>query len=646
MSDIFISYASEDRARAEMLAAALEARGWSVWWDRTIPPGKTFDEVIEEALDASSCVIVVWSQTAVASQWVRAEAGEGLKRGILIPVLIEDVQLPLAFRQIHAAGLIDWRGEPAHPGFGQLVGAVSDLLGEPPPVEPEPTAKGGRQEAAPRAAGEKAKGKAEQEEQRNAVEEAGQEAEREDEPTPDKEKMSKAEPDETRKAEEKDPKEIEAESAKRRRLWIAAAAVVLAVAGFWGVYQYYQYDVRVAEIRTLEEMRRVAMEEERRQAAEEERRKAEEEEIRRAEETAQREAAEDARRRAEEEAMRQAEEEARREQDAEAQRERVHEAQTLLAELGYAPGPADGKEGPATERAIARFKRKAELPSGSVVDEALLVALRDAARARNEETPGRRTEGETFRDCPECPEMVVVPAGRFMMGSPGTERGRDDIEGPQHRVTISRPFAVGKYEVTFAEWDACVSGGGCKEYRPPERFAPRYIPSRDRMPVWEVSWYDAQAYVEWISDRTSNPYRLLTEAEWEFVARAGTSTRYWWGEEAGFRNANCKKCWERELDDWGPTPVGWFRPNPFGLYDTAGNVMEWVQDCYNRSYLRAPTDGTAWTAGECELRVVRGGSWGFSPVNVRSAHRYVERAHAAEAGRSGHVGFRVARTLP
>jgi hypothetical protein len=206
MSDIFISYTSADRPRAQVLAEALEEHGWSVWWDRTIPPGKTFDEVIEEALDASSCVIVVWSQTAVASQWVRAEAGEGLKRGILIPVLIEDVQLPLAFRQIHAAGLIDWQGESAHPGFGQLVGAVSGLLGEPTPVEPEPTAKGGRQEAAPRAAGEKAKGKAEHEEQRNAEEEPGQEAEQEENLTPEKEKKPKAKLDETRKDEKQAPR--------------------------------------------------------------------------------------------------------------------------------------------------------------------------------------------------------------------------------------------------------------------------------------------------------------------------------------------------------------------------------------------------------------------------------------------------------
>jgi hypothetical protein len=457
MSDIFISYASEDRDRAEVLAAALEARGWSVWWDRTIPPGKTFDEVIEEALDASSCVIVLWSQAAVASRWVRAEAGEGLKRGILIPVLIEDVELPLAFRQIHAAGLIDWQGEPAHPGFGQLVGAVSGLLGER-------AAKGGREEAAPRAEEEKAKGKVEQEEQRKSEEEPGQEAER----------------DETRKDEEKEPTEIETETAKRRRLWIAAAAVVLALAGIGGVYQYNQYVERMAEIRRLEEMQRVAMEEERRLAAEEARQAAEEAAIREAE---------DARSRKEEEARRQAEEEARREQAAEAHQERVREAQSLLAELGYAPGRADGKVGPATERAIARFKRKTGLPGHAVVDAPLLVALRDAVRAGAGETPGRLAEGQDFQDCPECPEMVVVPAGRFVMGSPDTERERDNDEGPRHRVTISRPFAVGKYEITFAEWDACVAGGGCGGYRPPDRGW-----GHGRQPVINVNRDDALAY--------------------------------------------------------------------------------------------------------------------------------------------------------
>jgi formylglycine-generating enzyme required for sulfatase activity len=410
--------------------------------------------------------------------------------------------------------------------------------------------------------------------------------------------------------------------------------VVLAVAGIWGVYQYYQYDVRMAEIRTLEEMRRIALEEERRMAAEEARRKAEEEEKRKAEEEVRREA-EDARLRAEEEARRQAEEEARR-VAAEAQQERVREAQSLLTELGYAPGSADGKEGPATERAIMRFKRKTGLSGGPVVDEALLVALRDAARARTGETPGRHAEGKPFRDCPKCPEMVIVPAGRFMMGSPGTEKDWNDDEGPQHRVTISRPVVVGKYEVTFEQWDACVAGGGCRGYRPPDRAW-----GHGQQPVINVSWDDAITYVVWLRKRTGKRYRLLSEAEWEYAARAGSSTRYWWGDDIGRNNANCDGCGSR-WDTKQTAPVGSFRPNDFGLYDTAGNVWEWVQDCWNESYKGAPTDGSAWTEGNCGFRVLRGGTWVSSPRALRSATRY----RLVSGGRYVIYGFRVARTLP
>jgi formylglycine-generating enzyme required for sulfatase activity len=565
MSDIFISYASEDRDRARMLAEALEDQGWSVWWDRTVPPGKTFDEVIEAALDAGSCVIVLWSEAAVASQRVRAEAGEGLKRGILIPVLIEDVEPPLAFRQIDAAGLIDWQGESAHPGFGQLVGVVSGILGQP---------------------------------------------------IPDKEKR-KAEPDETRKDAEKEPETIGSETAKRRRLWIAAAAVVLAVGGAWGVYQY---NVRIAEIRTQEEMHRVALEEERRKAAEEARGQAEEKE----------------KRKADEEARRQAEEEARREKVAVEQQERVQEAQRLLAELGYTPGPADGKEGAATERAIMRFKRNTGLSGGPVIDELLLIVLRDAAEARTGETPGRRAAGKPFRDCPECPEMVVVPTGRFVMGSPGTEHDRDNDEGPRHQVTISRSIAVGKYEITFEQWDACVAGGGCGGYRPPDRGW-----DRGRQPVINVSWEDAKAYVAWLREKTGKPYRLLSEAEWEYAARAGSTTRYWWGDDIGWDNANCRGCGS-PWDGKRTAPAGRFRPNGFRLYDMAGNVWEWVEDCWNGSYEGAPTDGSAWMEGNCDLRVLRGGSWGNIPGGLRSAIRgwnYSDR-------RDNDIGFRVVGTMP
>ena len=216
--------------------------------------------------------------------------------------------------------------------------------------------------------------------------------------------------------------------------------------------------------------------------------------------------------------------------------------------------------------------------------------------------------GKSFRDCPDCPEMVVVPAGSFSMGSPSDEKERYDDEGPQHKVTISKPFAVGKYVVTFDEWDACVSGGGCKGNHSPgdEGWG------KGRRPVINVNWDDAQEYVKWLSQKTRTKYRLLSEAEWEYAARAGTRTRYFWGDSLGRNNANCDGC-GGEWDNKKTAEVGQFQPNAFGLYDMAGNVWQRTDDCWNGNYNSAPEDGSAMKTGDCSQRVFRGGSWAYSP---------------------------------
>jgi formylglycine-generating enzyme required for sulfatase activity len=230
----------------------------------------------------------------------------------------------------------------------------------------------------------------------------------------------------------------------------------------------------------------------------------------------------------------------------------------------------------------------------------------------------------SFRECAkDCPEMIVIPAGKFMMGSPATERGRYDDEGPQHEVTIARPLAVSKFEVTFADWDACTAVGEC-------HLANDYGFGRGTRPVINVSWDDAQKYVTWLSKMTGQPYRLLTEAEWEYAARAGTRTAYYWGNEIS-------EGWDIRKT----SPVGSFKPNAFGLYDMAGNVWQWVQDCYHIDYNGAPTDGSAWTSGNCDRLVVRGGAWNRSPRPVRLAARV---GHGSPS-RIGNIGFRVARTL-
>ncbi|WP_419949448.1 SUMF1/EgtB/PvdO family nonheme iron enzyme [Candidatus Palauibacter sp.] len=257
----------------------------------------------------------------------------------------------------------------------------------------------------------------------------------------------------------------------------------------------------------------------------------------------------------------------------------------------------------------------------------------------HEPGPSATLPAQTFRDCERCPLMVTVPAGTFIMGSPASEEGRREVEGPRRSVTIEAPFAVGVYEVTFDEWEACRRDGGCPGDRPDDEDW-----GRGRRPVINVSWNEAQAYVRWLSRQTGQRYRLLSEAEWEYVARAGTETARYWGESASgqCRYANGSDSSAPCPDGYEYTaPVGSFTPNAFGLYDVLGNVSEWTEDCGNDSYAGAPTNGSAWQSGDCSRRVVRGGSWGIVAGGLRSALRYGFTSDY----RDRHQGFRVARTL-
>jgi formylglycine-generating enzyme required for sulfatase activity len=217
--------------------------------------------------------------------------------------------------------------------------------------------------------------------------------------------------------------------------------------------------------------------------------------------------------------------------------------------------------------------------------------------------------GEIFRDCPDCSEMVVVPAGEFKMGSEETI-----YEKPAHRVVIANSFAIGRREITFDEWDLCVSAGGCK-YRPDDRGW-----GRGSRPIIDVSWDDAHEFVTWLSRKTGKNYRLPSEAEWEYAARAGTESSYWWGRTAVKGNANCDDCADAPLRK--TLPVQSFRPNGFGLFDVSGNVAEWVEDCWNDNYRGAPANGAAWTTGQCQQRSLRGGSFAAKSIFVRPAARF------------------------
>ena len=338
-----------------------------------------------------------------------------------------------------------------------------------------------------------------------------------------------------------------------------------------------------------------------------------------------------------------------------------------LAALDYAPDPADGLFGDATRAAVRQWQRaKGEPVTGYLTREQAdaLVAQgrevvadqreREEARRRAEAARKQRQPGETFRDCAACPQMVIVPAGSYRIGSPLHEVGRYDDEGPVHQVTIGQPFAVGVYEVTVGDYGRFVGATGyagrnsCSTYgeegweeRPGRTWRDPGFRQTEQDPVVCMNWEDARAYVAWLSGETSKRYRLLSEAEWEYVARAGTTTRYYWGDAIGRNRANCKGCGS-QWDGRQTAPVGSFEANRFGLHDALGNVWEWVLDCWNESYVGAPSDGRAWEGGDCNRRVLRGGSWIDSPRDLRSA---IRGGYTPAVIRPLDSGFRIARSL-
>jgi formylglycine-generating enzyme required for sulfatase activity/class 3 adenylate cyclase len=241
------------------------------------------------------------------------------------------------------------------------------------------------------------------------------------------------------------------------------------------------------------------------------------------------------------------------------------------------------------------------------------------APAAGSAPPAMPASAETI---PE-PEMIALPAGSLTMGS------NDDLaERPPHHVAI-KAFAIGKFPVTVREWKSCVAAGACK-------YA---ATGADDQPVTNVSWNDAKQYTAWLSQATRKDYRLPSEAEWEYAARGGSVTRYWWGNQPQPGAANCKGCNE-PYDPRQPLKVGSFLPNPFGLYDMGGGVDQWVEDCWHKNYQGAPTDGSPWPDAECSAHVLRGGSWKTDPTNIRVASRDQYDANVRYLTH----GFRVART--
>jgi formylglycine-generating enzyme required for sulfatase activity len=251
--------------------------------------------------------------------------------------------------------------------------------------------------------------------------------------------------------------------------------------------------------------------------------------------------------------------------------------------------------------------------------------------------------GMVFQDAPLAPECVVIPPGAFTMGSPDDEPGRTEDEGPRHEVTIPHALAVGRYAVTFEEWDFAqadkdwASVTGIKPRKPDDR---KWGPGR--RPVIDVSWDDAKAYAKWLSHRTGQAYRLLSEAEWEYAARAGSGAAWCFGGDESLLG---EYAWHFANSDRRTQPVGEKKPNDFGLYDMHGNVWEWCEDVWHENYEDKPDEliltGGAWTTGDSRSRVLRGGSWGSYPLICRAAWR----SRFLATYRDNNAGFRVARTL-
>ena len=280
---------------------------------------------------------------------------------------------------------------------------------------------------------------------------------------------------------------------------------------------------------------------------------------------------------------------------------------------------------------IAKARRSG---AAACISAAIALLPAQAALATDQDSTNQAAPGAVIQDCEVCPELVVVPAGAFRMGD--LSGGGDVDEGPVRTVSIPRPFALARYETTFAQWDACAAAGACRSGVRDLGFG------RGDRPAMLVSWEDAQAYAGWLSEMTGKRFRLPSEAEWEYAARAGSETRFPWGDDVGRGNANCDGCGSR-FDDQRTAPAGSLPANAFGIHEMVGNVYEWVRDCGQYGYEGAPSDGSAIEPdAACRQRMMRGGSWLSLPRASRPANRVRNPVGFSDIN----VGFRVVRDLP
>jgi formylglycine-generating enzyme required for sulfatase activity len=380
------------------------------------------------------------------------------------------------------------------------------------------------------------------------------------------------------------------------------------------------------------------------------------------------------------------EEERRAKEAAEAEAApKVSEAETAKAAEVRERAEAEAKKAAAAKaKALAlkieeearRMAEQAAKQQAEAMAQAEERARAQAAKVAKEAPRSLPRPGTVFQDCADCPRMVVIPAGVFTMGSPASEAGRGVDEGPQRQVQIAQPFALGRSEVTIAEFRRFADEAGYRTeaerdpragcsgfvYADPVAGSPAQtitwrnpgLTQADSHPVLCVSWNDARSYAQWLSKKTGRRYRLPTEAEWEYAARAGSVSARYWGEEPVQACQFANVADQSRFQTWGfgqkhectdghyyTAPAGGYAPNRFGLYDMLGNAWEWTEDCWNASYAGAPADGSAWLTGDCAQRVARGGSWTTVPRFARSASRHKNSADH----RDNLTGFRLARTV-
>jgi formylglycine-generating enzyme required for sulfatase activity len=305
-------------------------------------------------------------------------------------------------------------------------------------------------------------------------------------------------------------------------------------------------------------------------------------------------------------------------------------AETKRAETKRAEDKG-AEDKPAQEPADKPAKEQAPAKASAKPQQGKIRPVPATAGGAQEDEPAAGGGGAVaaVKDCDACPLMVALNPGPFTMGS----NSSDPTERPAHKVGLRTPFAIGKYEVTVGQWKQCVKANVCPTVPSPDD-APANVPMRD------VSWDEAQLYLKWLSSVAGRPYRLPTEAEWEYAARGGTTTVYWWGDQMKGGNSSCQGCGQPWNAD-GPPPAGSFTANPFGLHDMNGSVWEWVQDCWHSTYKGAPGDGSAWAEPNCRARVIRGGSWREDGSYMLSTTRFKYDASV----RQSQNGFRVARSL-